>query len=174
MLIGLAIRYATCLGLHLKAADGTLTQSELEERARLWYSLYSLEVVMSEVLGKPPLTTLEYTTVPPQTVRTELVEDTSSFPDPLGTRRLWVDYLRRSRGASQTMRGGQMPWQNFQYIGYGPPRQHLSFRAVLSIISNNVMTQLYVSARPCWKVVSPLEATSDLLSPEQYKLTSHS
>jgi hypothetical protein len=42
------------------------------------------------------------------------------------------------------MRGGQMPWQTFQFIGYGPPQQHLSFRARLCTISNQIMTQLYV------------------------------
>ena len=40
--------------------------------------------------------------------------------------------------------GGQMPLQNFLSIGYGPSRQHVSFRARLSIISNHVMTQLYM------------------------------
>jgi hypothetical protein len=42
------------------------------------------------------------------------------------------------------MRGGQMPWQNFQFIGYGAPRQHLSHRVRLTFISNRVMTQLYM------------------------------
>jgi hypothetical protein len=57
---------------------------------------------------------------------------------------LWVDFLRRRRNAGQIMRGGQLPWQNFQFIWYGPPQQHLSFRARLSTISNQIMTQLYM------------------------------
>jgi len=143
-LVGLAIRNATCLGLHLRAVDSALSQVELEERARLWYSLYSLEVAMSEVLGNPPLTSLDYTTVPVEILNCRPIEETLSDPDTHGTRRLWLDFLRRRRDVSQTMRGAYMPWQNFQFIGYGPPRQHLSLRASLSQISNHVMTQLYM------------------------------
>jgi len=42
------------------------------------------------------------------------------------------------------MRGGHLPWQNFQFIGYGAPQQYLSCRVRLSLISNRVMTQLYM------------------------------
>ncbi|ETI22146.1 hypothetical protein G647_06219 [Cladophialophora carrionii CBS 160.54] len=143
-LIGLAIRNATCLGLHLRAVDSALSQVQLEERARLWFSLYSLEVAMSEVLGKPPLTSLEYTTVPVELLKSASVKDSPSDTETDDTRRLWLDFLRRRRDTSQTMRGGQVPWQNFQFIGYGPPLQHISSRARLSIISNRVMTQLYM------------------------------
>ncbi|KIW67468.1 hypothetical protein, variant [Phialophora macrospora] len=143
-LVGLAIRNATCLGLHLKTVDSSLSAVQLEERARLWYSLSSLEVALSEVLGTPPLTSLEYTTVPVEVLKSDSTEGSSEDPDTHGTRMLWLDFLRRRRDASQTMRGGHMPWQNFQFIGYGPPPQHLSSRARLSIISNRVMTQLYM------------------------------
>jgi hypothetical protein len=142
--VGLAIRNATCLGLHLKAVDSALTAEQLEERARLWYSLYSLEVTLSEVLGQPPLTSLEYTTVPVEILKCDSQEGNSGDPDTHGTRMLWLDFLRRRRDASQTMRGAHIPWRNFQFIGYGPPPQHLASRARLSIISNRVMTQLYM------------------------------
>ncbi|KIW36336.1 uncharacterized protein PV06_11387 [Exophiala oligosperma] len=42
------------------------------------------------------------------------------------------------------MRGPQIPWQCFGFIGYGPPRQHLRHRAELIVISSHVMTQLYM------------------------------
>ncbi|EXJ58883.1 hypothetical protein A1O7_06313 [Cladophialophora yegresii CBS 114405] len=144
VLIGVAIRNATCLGLHLRTVDGALSQAQLEERARLWFSLYSLEVAMSEVLGKPPLIPLEYTAVPVELLKSASAEGSRSGNHKDDTRGLWLDFLRRRREASQTMCGGPVPSQNFQYVGYGPPPQHTSCRARLSIISNRVMAQLYM------------------------------
>ena len=143
-LVGLAIRNATCLGLHLKNVDRGLSQTQLDERARLWYSLYGLEVAFAEVLGKPPLTSFDYTTVPLDGLKHGPFEYAPGSRDAIATRILWLQFLRRRRDTGQTMRGGQMPWQNFQFIGYGPPRQHLLFRARLSTISNQIMTQLYM------------------------------
>jgi hypothetical protein len=85
----------------------------------MWYALYSLEVAMSEVLGKPPSISLAYTTVPIELLKRDSNEDTPS------TSTLWLDFLRRRRSITQSMRGGQTPWQNFQFIGYGAPEKHL-------------------------------------------------
>jgi hypothetical protein len=143
-MVGLAIRNATCLGLHLKNVDRRLSQTQLDERARLWYSLYSLEVALAEVLGRPPLTSVEYTSVPLDGLKHGPFERAHGSQNTIATRKLWLDFLRRRRDAGQTMRAGQIPWQNFQFVGYGPPRQHLSFRARLATISNQIMTQLYM------------------------------
>jgi hypothetical protein len=145
--VGLAIRNAICLGLHLKAADSALSPAQLEERARMWYSLYSLEVSMSELLGKPPSISLEYTAVPLELLKSTLDEESPGYSDALGRGRLWLDFLHRRRNVSQTMRGGQVPWQNFQFIGYRAPRQHLFYRVQLSIISNHIMAQLYMPSQ---------------------------
>ncbi|KEF54992.1 uncharacterized protein A1O9_08644 [Exophiala aquamarina CBS 119918] len=141
-LVGLAIRNATSLGLHLKVADGTSSPTQLIERARLWYSLYSLEVAMSEVFGKPPSISLAYTTVPVMLLQGSVHKD--HHADNTSSRSLWLDFLRRTRPIIQTMSGGQMSWQIFQFIGYGAPRHHLSYRTRLSMISNQIMTQLYM------------------------------
>lgn len=101
---------------------------------------------MSEILGKPPSLSLTYTTVPLELLEGDSNADPPGYPDILGTRRLWLEFLRGTsrRDVTQTMRGGHLPWQNFQFIGYGAPRQHLTYRTRLSIISNQVMTQLYM------------------------------
>ncbi|KAK5393965.1 hypothetical protein LTR21_010576 [Exophiala xenobiotica] len=124
-LVGLAIRNATCLGLHLQTSHPDIGQTQRDERSRVWYSLFNLEVAFSETLGKPPSMSL-------------------AFPGVADTRRLWLDYLRLRRTVVQTMRGGRMLWQNFQFIGYAEPRQHLYQRTLLSMISSGVMTQLYM------------------------------
>lgn len=99
---------------------------------------------MSEVLGKPPSVSLAYTTVPIELLKGDCEENSPGYPDVLGTGRLWLDFLRGRRNVPRTMRGGHLPWQNFQFIGYSVPRQHLFYRTGLSIISNQVMTQLYM------------------------------
>jgi hypothetical protein len=142
--VGLALRNATCLGLHLRAADNLLTRTQLEERARVWYTVYSLEVAMSEVLGKPPSISLAYTTVPIELLKRDSNEDPPSYIDTPSTSTLWLDFLRRRRSITQSMRGGQIPWQNFQFIGHGAPEQHLFYRTSLALISNQVMAQLYM------------------------------
>ena len=114
---GIGHQNATCLGLHLKNIDNDLTQSQIDERARLRYSLYGREVAFAGVLGKPPLTSFEYTTVPFDNLRSGPIEDAPLTRDTIGTRRMWVDFLRRRRDAGQTMHRGQMSWQNFQCIG---------------------------------------------------------
>jgi hypothetical protein len=141
-LAGLAIRNAISLGLHLKVADGVLSPTQIKERVRMWYSLYSLEVVMSEVLGRSPSISLTYTTVPLTLLENN--RDMNDHTDVIGSRTLWLDFLRRRRPVIQTMGGGQMSWQNFQFIGHGAPRQHLAYRIRLSMISNQIMAQLYM------------------------------
>jgi hypothetical protein len=42
-----------------------------------------------------------------------------------------------------------MPWQNFQFIGYGESPQHLYHRTSLSTISSEAMTQLYMPTTNC-------------------------
>jgi hypothetical protein len=108
----------------------------------MWYSLYSLEVAMSEVFGKPPSISLAYTTVPLSLLQGN--ENEGDHTSGIDSRWLWLDFLRRRRPIIQTMGGGQMSWQNFQFIGYGAPRQHLSSRARLTMISNQIMTELYM------------------------------
>ncbi|KEF53696.1 uncharacterized protein A1O9_10096 [Exophiala aquamarina CBS 119918] len=144
ILVGLAMRAAICIGLHLKAADGVLKPSQLEERVRLWYSLYSLEVTVSEVFGKPPSLSLGYTTVTLDALKSATDENASILSDAVGSKKLWLDFLRSRRNVTQTMRGGQVPWQNLQFVGYTPPEQHRSFRVQLSRLSNRVMTELYM------------------------------
>ncbi|KAK5385146.1 hypothetical protein LTR11_001519 [Exophiala xenobiotica] len=62
---------------------------------------------------------------------------------------LYINGSVTRRNVVQTMRGGRMPWQNFQFIGYGEPRQQLYHRTRLSVISSEVMAQLYMPTSNC-------------------------
>lgn len=49
---GLAIRNAPTLGLHVRSEVDALSDVDKEHRVRLWWSLYSLEVLLSELTGR--------------------------------------------------------------------------------------------------------------------------
>ena len=53
--LGLAIRCAQALGMHLQNVTPKLTDIEIDFRARIWYSIISLERVMTGVTGRPSM-----------------------------------------------------------------------------------------------------------------------
>jgi hypothetical protein len=70
---GHALRHATALGLHLRVADASISMIDRLRRARTWYSLYNLEILISETTGRPKAITPDDITV--------LIEDaTMQYP----------------------------------------------------------------------------------------------
>ena len=53
-LVGIALRHALTLGLHMRSVSRKLTDVERENRVRLFWSLYALECSLNEVCGRPP------------------------------------------------------------------------------------------------------------------------
>lgn len=53
--IGLAIRYAQALGMHLLNATPTLSDAEKDFRVGIWYSIVSLERVVTVMTGRPSM-----------------------------------------------------------------------------------------------------------------------
>ncbi|KAF6803098.1 C6 zinc finger domain protein [Colletotrichum sojae] len=51
--MGLALRKALAIGLHLEPDDPTLSEDEKETRRRLWWSIYSLERTVTIKLNRP-------------------------------------------------------------------------------------------------------------------------
>ncbi|TWU70582.1 hypothetical protein ED733_000685 [Metarhizium rileyi] len=56
MHLGLAVRAAYALGLHLEAVSLRFTPEEFKQRERIWKSLRSLDMLSSALLGRPPST----------------------------------------------------------------------------------------------------------------------
>lgn len=135
-----------CLGLHLRTVDDPIYHARFAERARLWYSLYSLEVAISGALGKVASTCLAYSSVSVDLLEGPPCDEQWDYSASDDTRALWLDFLRRPRNNPRIMRGDRLAWQDIQYIGYGAPRQYLSSRARLSVIKNGITTELYL---PC-------------------------
>src|SRR5436190_22445401 len=51
--VGLAVRHATALALHLRNEAKSLPDVEKELRIRIWWSLYNLERFVAEFSGRP-------------------------------------------------------------------------------------------------------------------------
>ncbi|KAK1146751.1 Transcriptional activator [Aspergillus melleus] len=51
--IGLALRMAVSLGLHQEVMDQAISTEEREHRRRVWWSVYSLDRLLSLTLGRP-------------------------------------------------------------------------------------------------------------------------
>src|SRR5436190_11527894 len=51
--VGLAVRHATALALHLRNEAKSLPDVEKELRIRIWWSVYNLERFVAELSGRP-------------------------------------------------------------------------------------------------------------------------
>ena len=63
-MIGLSLRLALTLGLHLRNEDSALGEPGKEALIHTWWSLHSIECLLSSVTGRPPAIAFEYCTVP--------------------------------------------------------------------------------------------------------------
>lgn len=62
-MIGLSIRLALALGLHLRNEDPSLDEAKKESLARTWWCLNSIECLVSSITGRPPVVGNEDCTV---------------------------------------------------------------------------------------------------------------
>jgi len=63
-MIGLSIRLALALGLHLRNEDPNSTKSRKDTLIRTWWSLHAIECLVSNITGRPPVIAFEDCTVP--------------------------------------------------------------------------------------------------------------
>lgn len=79
---GIAIRYALALGLHMRSLTDDLTSGQKESRVRLWWSLYSLERVLDEILGRPSaISDQDIGTPLPSNLNDEDISEDRVWPD---------------------------------------------------------------------------------------------
>jgi hypothetical protein len=62
--IGLSIRIAMSLGLHLRNEVPGVDANRKETLEKMWWSLHSIETLVSSITGRPPTISIEDTTVP--------------------------------------------------------------------------------------------------------------
>ncbi|KAF9694971.1 hypothetical protein EKO04_007079 [Ascochyta lentis] len=74
--IGIALRYALALGLHLRNEDETITIARKESLVHAWWALYTLEASMGIIVGRPSLVAGDYYSTPlPLPVSTDQLLD---------------------------------------------------------------------------------------------------
>ncbi|KAF2030932.1 hypothetical protein EK21DRAFT_64343 [Setomelanomma holmii] len=64
VMIGVSIRLALALGLHLRNEDPSAEESRKESLIQTWWSLHSIECLVSTITGRPPVIAFEDCTVP--------------------------------------------------------------------------------------------------------------
>lgn len=64
LMVGVSIRLALALGLHLRNEDPVADTTKKEMLLRTWWSLHSVECLVSSITGRPPIISNEDCTVP--------------------------------------------------------------------------------------------------------------
>ncbi|KAK7883596.1 hypothetical protein LTR67_011095 [Exophiala xenobiotica] len=146
-LLGSAIRHAVSLGLHLKVTDASMGPSEQSERAKIWYSLYTLEVLLAEITGRPKSITVTDATIPVDLITlqgTRAPGPSSRLEDPLYSysRSLWLESIGNGRylshESSENVVGPQYPRDE----GEHPHPEYIYYRLLLTGISDRIAVEL--------------------------------
>ena len=146
--LGHATRHATALGLHLRVVDPSVNGPETARRARTWYSLYSLEILIAEITGRPKSIFIVDVTTPIDLSLAVPYESegftgqVDDFLSPAGSRKIWLEYLHGGPSISQ-MTGGLVPWKSFAAVGRKIPTSYLPQRLLLCRLSDRVASHMY-------------------------------
>ncbi len=129
-------------------SDPALDEAERARRARTWYALYCLEVLIAEITGRPKSIFLSDVTTPTDLLqRQEHIEDgnveDSDYMSALESRRMWLEFLRARRDISQVMTGGMVPLTSFSSLGRGVSPHYFPHRIHLCRLSDKIATKLY-------------------------------
>ncbi|KAK0111791.1 hypothetical protein ONS96_001059 [Cadophora gregata f. sp. sojae] len=158
---GLAIRHAVTLGLHIRIEAGDLSDYDNENRVRLWWSLYSLECLLNELTGRPScISDQDISTPLPLNIDEEefrpgksfygRAEDTrhASGPPSRRSSRSSKDGIRRPSATYQMPHGigVPLPANNPALTLPETTSTYFIYRTQLSIISHEIVTQVYCAA----------------------------
>jgi hypothetical protein len=144
IMIGIAVRLALALGLHLRNEDPGAEESKKELLVHTWWSLHSTECLVSAITGRPPAVAFEDCTVSlPRSFPGEQQEsgDTSRQP---ARRRTGYNSQQTTRSARTSEAGQRVPNQHRYLIN------HINIR----IISQKALLELYSprTAAESWEV----------------------
>ncbi|KAF3048120.1 hypothetical protein E8E12_010551 [Didymella heteroderae] len=144
-IIGIALRFAYTLGLHVRNEDPSATAAKRETLVRTWWSLYSLERTLSVITGRPSIIVDSCCSVPlPMPVTEEQISNQMEA------------VLRMRKSSSASLISTPHTWSTGPI---DPPRTPVglgttdansgSFFKVavqLSIITQSVLTSLYTAS----------------------------
>ncbi|CAI6338157.1 unnamed protein product [Periconia digitata] len=131
VVIGSSLRYAHALGLHVRNEDRTATISKKETLLRIWWSLYSIDRILSTIVGRPSFVIEEHCSVP--------------LPLPLAAEQLLDEALahqfhERYRGAELQHDTPQTAWATDEPSNAG---SFLKANVQIGLITQNAMARLY-------------------------------
>jgi hypothetical protein len=63
-MIGISLRHAISLGLHLRNTDPTMFESRRDTLTCTWWTAHSIECLLNIITGRPPVVSEKYCTVP--------------------------------------------------------------------------------------------------------------
>lgn len=88
-MIGVSIRLALALGLHLRNEDPAADAAKKEMLLRTWWSLHSIECLVSSITGRPPIISNSDCTLPlPASSLDDEKPMSKRWPSGLSTQRL--------------------------------------------------------------------------------------
>ena len=162
-LVGVALRSAYSLGLHVRNEDPSANASKRETLVQTWWSLYSLERILSIITGRPSIIVDSCCSVP--------LPMTNPGEEPLGEAETThgMRTVIASLSDSPTFSASSNIAANPPHMAIGSRATDVNsgsyFRAVvqLSIISQNILTSLY-SAGTMIRSPSEIQQDTHLLS----------
>ncbi|KPI38806.1 putative transcriptional regulatory protein [Cyphellophora attinorum] len=152
-IIAQTIRHATALGLHLKVTDAAMSESQHKRRACVWWSLYRIEVILSEMTGRPKCLHENEMTVPSSIISTP----TSLGPDHLyqpiagfnvDSSALLNEFMGSDLdlpARTEAFSGGKVVWSNFAPMTF--PISDVCFALALDLtrVSDKIGSTIYLS-----------------------------
>lgn len=151
-LVGQAIRHAIALGLHLKVAAEAISHTDHRSRARVWYSLFRLEILLSEMTGRPKCLRVTDATVHFDLSFQQQEDDDPERPitidqsvEGIDSRALWRAFLGSDLEIARNLDGGVTPWDRFGPVGSNMTEKQFAAGLELSVISDKIGTMLYLS-----------------------------
>jgi hypothetical protein len=132
-IIGISIRSALAVGLHLRNEDPTTPPNKKETLQHTWWSLHSVECLLSAITGRPFVIANEDCTVPLPSSQKESSDDSTHN-----------DYLKRS-DAPPTTDSGSFESSNSTTVP-APIQSLMTAHIKMDLTTRTVLTRLY-SAR---------------------------
>jgi hypothetical protein len=143
-MIGLSVRFALGLGLHLRNENPKAEESSKESLGHTWWTIYSIECLMNSITGRPPVIAFEDCTVPLTHSFPGEGSYSTDYASPMVHR--WTEYdLSRAANSNNTFEpNGQIPSKMVHFTG------HIR----VSLLSRKVLLELYAprTASKSWQV----------------------
>jgi hypothetical protein len=165
--IGLSLRLALALGLHLRNEDPAAAESRKDTLVQTWWCLHSIECLVSTITGRPPVISYEDCTVPlPTGVPRKSESDRSSSNRPASKKNVLASQeasARASVRSSASQPGKNDPGMGLVFLSH-INNTLISQKALLSLYSPRTAAKSWeVSVRSkLYPIINSLQTTNAL------------